>query len=238
MHAYIALLRYDADLVRKQRILTACLSLGAAAGLFLAIVAASEGELASETIGIFLTWVFVPVTALAAVLLTAPAINSEARVAADSFLSRATTREAYLAAKATTRLAAVVLGYLLVAAPAAALIARYGVRDVSVMGVVLTLLQLGALLWLLAALGLAASVLVRRAPLAVVATAAAAVAGALALEVLGIGSIGPLATIDALAEQLRGDRAAWRAILVTLVYGLAGAIVLVATLMRYRGRDL
>ncbi len=238
MTAYFAILRYDASALRHARLIHLWLVLLAAPALFLVVVASTQDELASETLAAYLGWVLLPLSVAAVAVIAGAAINAEARVAADTVLSRAVTREVYLAAKTTARVAAVLLGYALVAVPAAALIARYGVADTSTTGVAAGLIVVAALLWLLTTAGLALSVVVERVPLAVLGVIVAAAAVALVSEVFGLGWLSPLELLGTLAEVMRGDAGAWRAFWAAAIYGVGGLLILLATFWRYRGRDL
>ncbi len=210
----------------------------AAPALFLALVACTQDELASETLAAFLGWVLLPLSIAATAVLARAAINGEAHVAADTILSRAVTREAYLAAKATVRLGSIVLVYLLVTIPTAGLIARYGVADTTVVGVVLGLVAAGALLALVAAVALTLSVFVDRVPFAVLGVVAALAGLALACEVLGLRWLSPLELGRIMAAILRGDVGAWRAMQPALADVLIGGALMATMFWRYRSREL
>ena len=238
MAAYLAILRYDASYLSNARLLRIWLALLATPALFLVIVAGTQHELASETLAAYLGWVLLPLSVVAVAILAGAAIDAEARVAADSVLSRAVNRDTYLAAKTTARLGAVLIVYALVAIPAAGLIARYGVADTSLTGVIAGLAAVAALLWLLATAGLALSVLVSRVPLAVLGVVAAAAGLVLTSEVLRLTWLSPLDLVAVLAEVLRGESSIWRALTTAIVYTAMGLALLSITFWRYRSRDL
>jgi hypothetical protein len=238
VHAYIAILRYDAGYLGRARLTRVWLALVAAPALFLVLVAGTQDELASETLAAYLGWVLLPLSIAVTAVLAGAAINGEAQVAADTMLSRAVTREAYLAAKMTARLGSIVLVYLLVTIPAAVLMVRYGVADTTVGGVILGLVAAGALLTLVATVSLTLSVFVDRVPLAVLGVVAALAGFVLASEVVGLRWLSPLELGRMLAAIFRGDVSAWRASQPALSYLLISGALVAGMFWRYRSRDL
>ena len=238
MVAYLAILRYDAEALRGRRLLWVWLVLLTAAALWITIVAATQHELASEALASYLGWVLLPLSLVVVAAIAGGAVNGEASVAADSILSRAVTREAYLAAKATARVATILGAYVAVAIPAALLIARYGVADTSTAGLVAGLAALGALLWLVAAAGLTLSVSVARPAGASLALFAGVALVAGAAEAIGLDRVSPLALLGDLAATLRGDADAMRALEAAAMYAVSGVALLAAAFWRYRVREL
>lgn len=238
MHAYLAILRYDAAQITGGRTLRLWLALIAAAGLFFALVAGTENELASETLAVYLGWVLLPVSAVVIAVVTGGAINGAAAVARDSILSRAVTRDAYLAASATARLGAILVAYAVVVVPAASLIARYGVGDTSTVGILLGVIAVGALLTLVAATGLALSASIARVPLAVAGTLGVIVVLTAIAEALGLDWLSPARLVDTLAASLRGELGTWRGLQPTLAYLVISAALVGATMWHYRRKNL
>jgi hypothetical protein len=236
--AYLAILRYDAEGLRGRRLLWLWLVLLAAAALWITLVAATQDELASEALATYLAWVLLPLSLLVVAATAGSAINAEASVAADSILSRAATREAYLAAKITARIATLLGAYAAVTIPAALLIARYGVADTSTAGLVAGLAALTAFLWLAAAGGLALSVTLTRPAVATLALLAVLALLTATTEAIGLDRVSPLALLDDLAATLRGDADIARALEAAAVYAVAGVALLAAAFWRYRAREL
>src|SRR5690606_29982937 len=124
MQAYLAILRYDIGTLTRSWVARVWLPLLAVPALFLVAVSASEGELASETMGTYVAAVLAPFSALAVAVLAAGAVASEAGIMADSILSRSVTRTEYLAAKITARVGFTAAVYFIVMVPFAYLVIR------------------------------------------------------------------------------------------------------------------
>src|SRR5690606_16535757 len=104
MQAFLAILRYDLSQLTQSWISRIWIPLLVAPALFLVIVAASEGELASETLAAYLVAVLMPLSAVAVAVLTAGSIAGEAQIIADGILSRSVTRTEFVSAKIVARL--------------------------------------------------------------------------------------------------------------------------------------
>ncbi|MFN8639360.1 MAG: hypothetical protein U0360_07860, partial [Dehalococcoidia bacterium] len=99
MQAFLAILRYDLGQLSRSWLVRIWVLLLAAPAGFLVVVAATQQELASETLALYLSAVLAPLSALAVAVITSAAVAGETATVADSIMSRSVTRAEYLWAK-------------------------------------------------------------------------------------------------------------------------------------------
>lgn len=139
------------------------------------------------------------------IVISAGAVSSQAGVLADSILSKAVTRYDYLLAKVSAHLLAVWSVYLAVVLPAAYVLTRYATDDLSARGVAWALLVVGAILFLLTALGVAFSTLFNRTLVAVVVLWLLWYAASTIFALLEVAYLSPLTVVEGLPAVLQGE---------------------------------
>lgn len=238
MPAFTALLRYDLGQLARSWLVRLWLVLLVLPAAFLVVVAASEDELASETMAAYIAAVVAPLSWLAVSIFSASAVAAESPVAADSILSRSVTRTEYLAAKFAARVGATIFIYMLVTIPFTYFVVRYAVSDVSIGGAIGGLLSVGLLLGFLAAFGIMLSVLLRNMQMAVVvALVSVAVSGVL-LQFLGLHWMSTTAVLNDLPDTFRGDTSAWTQTRVIIVFAALTAAAGAFSMWSFNRKDL
>lgn len=238
MQAFLAILRYDLSQLTQSWVSRIWVPLLLVPAFFLLVVAATEDELASETLAAYLVAVLMPLSALAVAVLTAGAIAGEAQIIADGILSRSVTRTEFVSAKIVSRLGFTLVVYLLVMLPFSYLIVRYAASDVSFAGLLVALFTAALLLTFLGALGLTLSTVMTNVLVSVLVLLLVVLSSGLLLEFLGLSWMSVTAVLAHLAPTIRGETPAWDTFRVIFVFsGLTAAAVL-ATYSVFRQRDL
>ena len=238
MQAFLAILRYDIGQLSHSWVVRIWVVLLAVPAVFLVVVAGSEGELASETLYVFMAGVLAPLSALAVSVIAVAAVSGENAVLADSILSRSVTRTEYISAKIVARIGTTMAVYLAVVLPFTYFTTRYAVHDISIGGVTIGLLMVALMLVFLAALGIALSTVARNVLLAVLALLLVVVFSGVALQFLGLTWMSTTAVLTALPETFRGETAVWDEVRVLAVFSALTAASIAASLWLFRTRDL
>ncbi|MBM4416657.1 MAG: hypothetical protein FJ035_10600 [Chloroflexi bacterium] len=238
MQAFLVLLRYDLGQMSRSWIARAWIALLVLPALFLVGVAASENELASQTMWAYIAAVLAPLSWLAVSIYSASAVNGESNVLADAILSKSVTRSEYLSAKLVSRVGFTIAIYFLVTLPLAGLLARYAAPDTTALGVLLALVQVGAMLGFLAAAGILLSTLFRNSQLSILGVMALVLTSGPALQFLGLNAMSVTAILTELPATLRGEASAWSALRTVLFFGLLAVAAATAALWTFRRKDL
>lgn len=238
MQAFLAILRYDLSQLLQSWVSRVWVPLLVAPALFLVVVAATQDEVASETIAAYVAAVLMPLSAIAVAVLTAGAISGEAQVIADGILSRSVTRSEFVSAKIVARLGFTLAVYLLVMLPFVYLIVRYGVSDISVAGAIIGLFMVALLLMFLGAVGLTLSTVMTNVLLSVLLLLLLVISSGLLLQFLGLRWMSTTAVLAELAPTLRGHTSGWDIFRVIVVFGGLTAVAILTTFSVFRQRDL
>ena len=238
MQAFLAILRYDIAQLARSWLVRIWILLLVVPAAFWGVVAAAEGELASETLAFYTGFVLAPLSVFAGTFIAVGAIAGEASVIADSILSRSVTRMEYMSAKIVARLGVMLGIYLGVMLPFSYLIIRYAVPDTTTGGVIVGLMMVGALLAFLAALGIALSTLMRNTLLAGMILMLAIVFPGLILQLLGLNWMSSTAVIYELPSTFRGETPAGDQAGVLIIFLTLTAVALLSSLWAFRRKDL
>lgn len=238
MQAYLYLLRLDMEqLARSWLVRIWVLLLAGPAGFFV-VVAANEGELASETLAAYMAVVLAPLSWLVVSVLSASAVNGEASIVADSILSRSVTRRAYIWSKITARLAVFLAVYVAVMAPLAYLMLRFAVRDATIGGVTWGLLTVASLLVFLAAFGISLSAIFRNMVAAVLTVLVSTVASGAVFQFLALDWLSTTGVVIGLPEAFRGELSVAEQLRVMLVFGVLSVLVTAPGIFYFQRKDL
>ncbi len=238
MQAFLAILRYDLRQLTHSWLMRIWVLLLAVPAGFLVVVSATEKELASETLALYLGAVLAPMSALAVAVITSSAIAGETATVADSIMSRSVTRAEYLWAKIVSRLGVTALVYTLVAVPFAYLVTRYATQDTDLAGVAGGLLMVGALLVFHAALGITLSAIMRNVLVAVLVLLVVVLSSGLVLQFLGLSWMSTTAVIESLPETFRGRTPGMEQLRVLGAFSALTVIAILTSLWGFRHRDL
>lgn len=238
MQAFLAILRYDLSQLTQSWVSRIWIPLLVVPALFLVVVAATEDELASETLAAYVIAVLMPLSALAVAVLTAGAIAGEAQIIADGILSRSVTRNEFVSAKIVSRLGFVLIVYLAVMIPFAYLVIRYAEADVSYAGLLVGLFTAALLLTFLGALGLTLSTVMTNVMVSVLVLLLVVLVSGLTLQFLGLSWMSATAVLTYLAPTIRGETPAWDTFRVVFVFSGLTAVAVLATYSVFRQRDL
>lgn len=238
MQAFLAILRYDLGQLSRSWLVRIWVLLLAAPAGFLVVVAATQQELASETLALYLSAVLAPLSALAVAVITAAAVAGETATVADSIMSRSVTRAEYLWAKLISRIGVTLLVYAAITLPFAYLVTRFATRDTSLVGVAGGLLMVASLLMFVAALGIAFSTMMRNVLMAVLVLLATVIVSGVMLQFLGLPWLSATAVIDGLPETFRGRTPGMEQIRVMGVFSGLTLVAIIASMVGFRRRDL
>lgn len=238
MQAFLAILRYDLGQLGRSWLLRIWVALLIGPAFFLVVVASSEGELASETMGAYLGAVLAPLSGVAVAVLAAAAVSGESSIVSDSILSRSVTRSEYLWAKIAARLGVTLGIYVLIVVPFVYFVTRYAVSDVTAGGVTVGVLMVAALLAFLAAFGLALSTLMRNVLMAVLVLLLLLVSSGVVLQFLGLSWMSTTAVLNDLPVTFRGGTPVWDSVRVLLIFPALSLLSLGAALWVFRRKDL
>lgn len=238
MQAFLAILRYDLGQLGRSWLIRVWVLLLAGPAVFLVVVSATEQELASETLALYLGAVLAPLSALAVAVITAAAIAGETATVADSIMSRSVTRAEYLWAKIVSRLGVTLLVYAVVTLPFAYLVTRFATHDTSFAGVAGGLLMVAAVLVFVAALGIAFSTMMRNVLMAVLVLLALLVSSGVLLQFLGLTWMSTTAVLEGLPETFRGRTPGAEQLRVLGVFSGLTVVAIIASLVGFRRRDL
>jgi ABC-type transport system involved in multi-copper enzyme maturation permease subunit len=238
MQAFLVLLRYDLGQMGRSWIVRAWIGLLVLPGLFLVGVAASENELASETMWAYMAAVLAPLSWLAVSIYSASAVNGESNVLADAILSKSVTRSEYLSAKLVSRVGLTVGVYFAVTVPLALLLARYAAPDTTALGLALALVEVATMLAFLAAVGILLSTLFRNSQLSILSVMTLVLMSGAALQFLGMNAMSVTSILTGLPETLRGETSVWEALQVASFFTLLGAASGSGALWTFRRKDL
>ncbi|MYA19283.1 MAG: hypothetical protein F4Z25_03225 [Chloroflexi bacterium] len=238
MQAYLYLLRLDMEQLARSWLVRVWILLLAGPAGFFVVVAANEGELASETLAAYMAAVLAPLSWLVVSVLSASAVNGEANIVADSILSRSVTRRAYIWSKITARIGVFLAVYAAVTVPLAYLMLRYAVRDATVAGIAWGLLTVASLLVFLAAFGIALSAIFRNMAAAVLTVLLTTVVSGAAFQFLAVDWMSTTGVVGGLPEVFRGEASAGEQLRVLLVFGALSALVTVPGIVYFQRKDL
>ena len=238
MQAYLYLLRLDMEQLARSWLVRVWILLLAGPAGFFVVVAANEGELASETLAAYMAAVLAPLSWLVVSVLSASAVNGEANIVADSILSRSVTRRAYIWSKITARIGVFLAVYAAVTVPLAYLMLRYAVRDATVGGIAWGLLTVASLLVFLAAFGIALSAIFRNMAAAVLTVLLTTVVSGAAFQFLAVDWMSTTGVVGGLPEVFRGEASAGEQLRVLLVFGALSALVTVPGIVYFQRKDL
>ena len=238
MQAFLAILRYDTGQLARSWLVRIWIGLLAAPALFLVVVAANEEELASEMLAAYLAAVYAPLSGIAVAVLAVGAIAGEAPVIADSILSKSVTRTEYISAKIVARLGVTLGIFLVVMGPFAYLVIRYAVPDTSTGGVVVGLFMVASLLSLLAAIGIALSVVQRNVLVAVLILLVGVVSSGVVLQFVGLTWMSSTAVINELPRTFRGETPVWDEVRVLFVFIGLTAVAMFGSFWLFGRKDL
>ncbi len=238
MQAYLYLLRLDMEQLARSWLVRVWILLLAGPAGFFVVVAANEGELASETLAAYMAAVLAPLSWLVVSVLSASAVNGEANIVADSILSRSVTRRAYIWSKITARIGVFLAVYAAVTVPLAYLMLRYAVRDATVTGIAWGLLTVASLLVFLAAFGIALSAIFRNMAAAVLTVLLTTVVSGAAFQFLAVDWMSTTGVVGGLPEVFRGEASAGEQLRVLLVFGALSALVTVPGIVYFQRKDL
>jgi ABC-type transport system involved in multi-copper enzyme maturation permease subunit len=238
MQAFLAILRYDLGQLLRSWVTRIWVPMLAFPALFLVVVAANEGELASETLAAYINAVLMPLSALAVAVLTAGAIAGEAQIIADGILSRSVTRAEFVWAKIAARLGFALAVYLLIMLPFTYLIVRYASPDISYGGLAVGLFTGALLLTFLGALGLTLSTMMTNVLVSILALLLLVTVSGVVLQFLGLTWMSTTAVLRDMAPTIRGETPVWDTFRVMLVFAGLTLLAIFSTLTVFRARDL
>ncbi len=239
MRAYLTLLRRDLGQLGHSWLVRAWLVLLAAPAGFLVVVAAREGELASETLAAYLAAVLAPLSWIAVSILAASAINSESGIIADAILSKSVTRGEYVWSKITARFGVCLGVYFAVVVPFVYLVRRFAAADdTTVAGVLGGVAMVAALIAFLTCYGMGLSAIFRSPQIAIIGAMLTALASGVLLQFLGLRWMSTTAVLDRLPETFRGETGVGDQLRVLIVFGALSVAALASGVWHFRRRDL
>lgn len=238
MQAFLAILRYDLSLLTRSWIVRLWFPLLLAPAIFLVVVASTQNEVASETMGAYVAAVLLPISGLAIAVLTGSAISGELSVISDGILSRSVTRSEYLWAKIAARIGFTVALYLVVMIPFAYLISRYAIQDATAGGIAAGIVQIAVLLIFFGALGIMLSSTVQNTLLAVLIMLVFVLTSGVLFQFLGLSWLSTTAIVQDLPSTFRGNTPLWDHIRLVIVFGAFTLVSLLVALWSFRARDL
>ena len=238
MRAYLHLLRLDVEQMARSWLVRAWIVLLVAPAGFAVVVAATEQELASETLAAYMAFVLAPLSWLVVAVLSASAVSGEVNVIADSILSRSVTRRAYIWSKISARLGVFLGVYVAVTVPLAYLVLRYAENDAQIEGVAWGLLMVASLLVFLAAFGIALSAIFRSMLSSVLTVLVATLASGAALQFLTVDWMSTTAVVSNLPETFRGEMPVSEHVRVLIVFGVLSVVAIASGISYFHRRDL
>lgn len=238
MQAFLVLLRYDLGQMSRSWIVRAWVALLVIPAGFLVGVAATNAELASETMALYEYAVFAPLSWLAVSIFAASAVSGEAGVMADAILSKSVNRTEYLAAKVVSRIGATLAVYVVVTVPLAYLLNRYAVADTTLLGLLYGGLMVAAMVSFLAALGILLSTMFRNVQLAILMVMVTVLFSGAVLQFLGLKWMSTTAVLNELPATFRGETSLFTVLRVVIVFGALTAASVVSSLYVFRQKDL
>ncbi len=238
MPAFLAILRYDSGQLARSWLVRIWIGLLVAPALFLVVVAATEDELASETLAAYLAAVYTPLSAIAVAVLAVGAVSGEAPMIADSILSKSVTRTEYLSAKIVARLGITLGVYTAVMVPFAYLVVRYAAPDTSAGGVAVGLLMVASLLAFLACVGITLSTVSRNVLLEVLILLVGIVISGVVLQFIGLTWMSATAVLNELPATFRGETPIWDEVRVLGVFLFLSIAAIFSSLWLFRRKDL
>ena len=238
MQAFWVLLQYDLGQMARSWIVRAWVVLLILPAGFLVGVAASNQELASETMALYAYAFFAPLSWLAVSIFSASAISGEAGLMADAILSKSVNRTEYVSAKIASRIGFTVVVFFLVTLPLAYLLMRYAVPDATVGGLANGLVMVCVMLAFLASLGILLSTAFRNVQLAILAVMVSVLFSGALLQFLGLTWMSTTAVLNQLPQTFRGTTTVWATLRVVIVFGALTAASITAAVWVFRRKDL
>ncbi len=238
MQAFLAILRYDLNLLTRSWIVRLWFPLLLGPAVFLIVVASTQNEVASETMGAYVAGVLLPISGLAIAVLTGSAISGELSVVSDGILSRSVTRSEYLWAKIAARIGFTVAMYLAIMIPFAYLMTRYAISDSTAGGITAGIVAVGVLLIFFGALGIMLSSTIQNTLFAVLILLVMVLSSGLLFQFLGLNWLSTTAVVQDLPVTFRGDTPLWDHLRVVLVFSALTIAALIAAIWAFRNRDL
>jgi hypothetical protein len=238
MQAFLAILRYDLNLLTRSWIVRLWVPLLVGPAIFLVVVASTQNEVASETMGVYIAAVLLPISGLAIAVLTGSAISGELNVVSDGILSRSVTRAEYLWAKIAARIGFTVTMYLLIMIPFAYLMTRYAIQDTTPAGITAGILEIGVLLIFFGAVGIMLSSTLQNTLFAVLILLVMVLSSGVLFQFLGVNWLSTTAVVQDLPITFRGGTPLWDHLRVVLVFSALTIIALLTAIWAFRTRDL
>lgn len=238
MQAFLAILRYDLNLLTRSWIVRLWFPLLLGPAVFLVVVASTQNEVASETMGRYVAAVLLPISGLAIAILTGSAISGELSVISDGILSRSVTRAEYLWAKIASRIGFTIALYLLIMLPFSYLMTRYAISDATASGIAAGILEVGVLLIFFGALGILLSSTVQNTLFAVLIMLVFVLSSGLLFQFLGLNWLSTTAVVQDLPVTYRGNTPLWDHMRVVIVFSAFTIAALITAVWAFRSRDL
>lgn len=238
MPAFLAVLRYDASQLARSWLVRIWIGLLVIPAVFLVIVAANEGELASETLAFYVAAIYAPISAIAVSLLSAGTVSGEAAIISDSILSRSITRTEYISAKIIARISLTMGIYVVVVVPFAYLVVRYASTDTSTPGIAIGLVMVGSLLAFLASAGITLSTVSTNILVGVLILLFGVVSSGVVLQFIGLTWMSYTAVLNELPTTFRGETPVWEQVRVLSAFTLLNGAATFGTLWLFRRKDL
>jgi hypothetical protein len=238
MQAFLVLLRYDLGQMSRSWIVRAWVALLVIPAGFLVSVAATNSELASETMALYEYAVFAPLSWLAVSIFAASAISGEAGVVADAILSKSVNRTEYLSAKLVSRIGATLVVYVGVTVPLAYLLGRYAVSDTTWLGLFFGMLMVAVMVAFLAALGILLSTVFRNVQLAILLVMVSVLFSGAVLQFLGLTWMSTTAILNELPATFRGETSFSTILRVLIVFSALTGAAITSSLYLFRQKDL
>jgi hypothetical protein len=173
-----------------------------------------------------------------AIIVSAGAVSSEAGVVADSILSKAVSRYAYILAKLSSRLITVIGVYLLVVLPPVFVIARNVPGDLTGVGMAWAVVLVSMALVLLTSLAVTLSAIFNRTLVVVVVVWFLwYVAGGI-FALLGVDFLSPLLIVDSLPDVIQGDFAVGEELQVLTGFAVLSAVLVAMGVLYFSRKDV
>jgi len=128
--------------------------------------------------------------------------------------------------------------YFVVTVPTAYLVARYAERDVTVTGVVLTVLSLGVILVFLTTLGITFSSFIGNTLISIALLLVLVSMQSAIFQLLGVDYLSPSNVLDDMLPALKGESQTWELLQVVLTFGLLSIVLGGAAMWVFAQKDV
>lgn len=238
MQAFWVLLQYDLGQMARSWIVRGWVALMVSGAGFLVGVAASNQELASETMALYAYAWFAPLSWVSVSIFAASAISGEAGVMADAILSKSVNRTEYVSAKIASRIGFTVVVFFLVTLPLAYLLMRYALPDATVGGLANGLVMMCVMLAFLVSLGILLSTVFRNVQLAILIVMLSVLLSGALLQVMDLTWMSTTAILNQLPQTFRGTTTMWATLRVVIVFGALTVASITSAVWVFRHKDL